>query len=425
MEKDDSRLVSQITRSTIALVLAGGRGTRLGPLTEWRAKPAVPFGGKFRIIDFTLSNCVNSGIRRIGICTQYKAQSLIRHVQRGWSFLDGRFDEFVELLPAQQRIAVDWYRGTADAVYQNLDILRRHAPDYVLILAGDHVYKMDYGKMLAEHVWRRAHMSIGCIEVPLSDASSLGVMQVDNRWRITGFQEKPASPAPMPGKPGSALASMGIYAFNASFLYDELTRNAKAPDTSHDFGHDIIPRLVQRADAVYAHDFSDSCVNMVDGVPYWRDVGTVDAYWDANIELTKVVPDLNLYDRGWPIWTHQEQLPPAKFVFDEEGRRGLAIDSLVSGGDIISGATVRRSVLFSNVHADEHASIEDSVVLPDVDIRARVKLKRTIVDRYCVLPAGLEAGFDREADRERFHVTRNGITLITPDMLGQAVHHLR
>jgi glucose-1-phosphate adenylyltransferase len=425
MEKDDNRLVSQITRSTMALVLAGGRGSRLEQLTEWRAKPAVPFGGKFRIIDFTLSNCVNSGIRRIGICTQYKAQSLIRHVQRGWSFLDGRFDEFVELLPAQQRIAVDWYRGTADAVYQNLDILRRHAPDYVLILAGDHVYKMDYGKMLAEHFWRRARMSIACVEVPVADARSLGVMQVDNSWRITGFQEKPASPASMPGKPGTALGSMGVYVFSASFLYDELIRNAGAQDTRHDFGHDIIPRLIRRADAVYAHNFSDSCVNMVEGVPYWRDVGTVDAYWDANIELTKVVPDLNLYDRGWPIWTHQEQLPPAKFVFDDESRRGQAIDSLVSGGDVISGATVRRSVLFSNVYAQEHASIEDSVVLPDVDIRARVKLKRAIVDRYCVLPPGLEAGLDPAADRKRFHVTPNGITLITPGMLGQEVHHLR
>ena len=310
-------------------------------------------------------------------------------------------------------------------MYQNLDILRRHAPDYVLILAGDHVYKMDYGKMLAEHFWRRARMSIACVEVPVADARSLGVMQVDNSWRITGFQEKPASPASMPGKPGTALGSMGVYVFSASFLYDELIRNAAAQDTSHDFGNDIIPRLIQRADAVYAHNFSDSCVNMVEGVPYWRDVGTVDAYWDANIELTKVVPDLNLYDRGWPIWTHQEQLPPAKFVFDEESRRGQAIDSLVSGGDVISGATVRRSVLFSNVHAQEHASIEDSVVLPDVDIHARVKLKRAIVDRYCVLPPGLEAGLDPAADRKRFHVTPNGITLITPGMLGQEVHHLR
>ncbi len=425
MENPGTRSISQLSRSTFALVLAGGRGTRLGQLTDWRAKPAVPFGGKFRIIDFTLSNCVNSGIRRIGICTQYKAQSLIRHVQRGWSFLDGRFDEFVELLPAQQRIAVDWYRGTADAVYQNLDMLHRHDPEYVLVLAGDHVYKMDYGKMLADHASRGADMSIACIEVPLRDAHGLGVVQVDPDLRITGFQEKPSDPAPMPGRPDMTLASMGIYAFKASFLYDELIRNAKNRDTSHDFGKDIIPSLVQRGGAVYAHRFAESCVNMVEGVPYWRDVGTIDAYWDANIELTKVVPDLNLYDHDWPIWTHQEQLPPAKFVFDEDLRRGVAIDSLVSGGDVISGATVKRSVLFSNVRAWEHSSIEDSVVLPDVDVGRGVVLWRTVVDRYCRLPEGLVVGFDRAEDSKRFHVTENGITLIVPEMLGQEVHHLR
>jgi glucose-1-phosphate adenylyltransferase len=425
MENPGTRSISQISRSTFALVLAGGRGTRLGQLTDWRAKPAVPFGGKFRIIDFTLSNCVNSGIRRIGICTQYKAQSLIRHVQRGWSFLDGRFDEFIELLPAQQRIAVDWYRGTADAVYQNLDMLHRHDPEYVLVLAGDHVYKMDYGKMLADHASRGADMSIACIEVPLRDAHGLGVMRVDADLRITGFQEKPSDPTPMPGRPDMTLASMGIYAFKASFLYDELIRNAKNRDSSHDFGKDIIPGLVQRGAAVYAHRFSESCVNMVEGVPYWRDVGTIDAYWDANIELTKVVPDLNLYDQGWPIWTHQEQLPPAKFVFDEDQRRGVAIDSLVSGGDVISGATVKRSVLFSNVRAWEHSSIEDSVVLPDVDVGRGVVLWRTVVDRYCRLPEGLVVGFDRAEDSRRFHVTEDGITLIVPEMLGQEVHHLR
>ncbi|MCC7485063.1 MAG: glucose-1-phosphate adenylyltransferase [Burkholderiales bacterium] len=425
MEHHGSRHASQITRDTVALVLAGGRGTRLGELTQWRAKPAVPFGGKFRIIDFTLSNCVNSGIRKIGICTQYKAQSLIRHVQRGWSFLDGRFDEFVELLPAQQREDFDWYAGTADAVYKNLDLLHRHDPDYVLVLAGDHVYKMDYAKLLEEHVARGAGMTIGCIEVPLADATGLGVMQADPDLRVTGFQEKPAHPSPMPGRPGHALGSMGIYAFKASFLYDELARDARAAGTSHDFGKDIIPSLVRRGESVYAHSFSRSCVNMVEGVPYWRDVGTIDAYWDANIELTKVVPDLNLYDRDWPIWTYQEQLPPAKFVFDEEQRRGLAIDSLVSGGDVISGAHVKRSVLFSNVHAREQASIEDSVVLPDVDIGRGVVLWRAVVDRYCRLPEGLVVGFDRGEDSRRFHVTEKGITLIVPEMLGQSVHHLR
>jgi glucose-1-phosphate adenylyltransferase len=424
MAESGRRSVSQIARNTVAVVLAGGRGTRLGPLTDWRAKPAVPFGGKFRIIDFTLSNCVNSGIRRIGICTQYKAQSLIRHVQRGWSFLDGRFDEFVELLPAQQRIAADWYRGTADAVYQNLDILVRHEPDHVLILAGDHVYKMDYGKMLAEHVSRSADMSIACVEVPVGDASGLGVVQVDTEARVIGFQEKPAHPAPMPGQPDTTLASMGVYAFNADFLYQELHRNAAVRE-GHDFGRDVIPDLVQRGRSIYAHRFSESCVNMVEGVPYWRDVGTIDAYWEANIALTKVVPDLNLYDLEWPIWTYQEQLPPAKFVFDEDNRRGLAVDSMVSGGDIISGAAVRRSVLFSNVHAHERSSIEDSVVLPDVDIGQDVVLRRTVVDRYCKLPQGLTAGVDAAADRKRFHVTEKGVTLIVPEMLGQYVHHLR
>src|SRR5262245_18267718 len=424
MEKPGSRFVSQITRNTVAVVLAGGRGTRLGALTDWRAKPAVPFGGKFRIIDFTLSNCVNSGIRRIGICTQYKAQSLIRHIQRGWSFLDGRFDEFVELLPAQQRVAVDWYRGTADAVYQNLDILVRHNPDHVLVLAGDHVYKMDYGKMLAEHVSRGSDMSIACVEVPVADASSLGVLQVDRSARVTGFQEKPARPATMPDRPDTTLASMGIYAFNADFLYQELHRNAADQRSSHDFGKDIIPDLVARGRSVYAHRFSESCVNMVEGVPYWRDVGTIDAYWEANIALTKVVPDLNLYDHDWPIWTYQEQLPPAKFVFDDDNRRGAAVDSMVSGGDIISGATVKRSVLFSNVFAREHSSIEDSVVLPDVEVGPRVTLRRTVVDRYCRLPEGLTAGVDPAEDRRRFHVTENGITLIVPEMLGQQIHHL-
>jgi glucose-1-phosphate adenylyltransferase len=424
MENPGPRSVSQITRSTVALVLAGGRGTRLGALTDWRAKPAVPFGGKFRIIDFTLSNCVNSGIRRIGICTQYKAQSLIRHVQRGWSFLDGRFDEFVELLPAQQRIAVDWYRGTADAVYQNLDILVRHEPDHVLILAGDHVYKMDYGKMLAEHVARSADMSIACVEVPVADANSLGVVQADAAGRVIGFQEKPAQPAPIPDRPDTALASMGIYAFEAEFLYEQLHQNASDGDSSHDFGKDIIPRLLAKGAAVWVHRFSDSCVNMVEGVPYWRDVGTIDAYWEANIALTKVVPDLNLYDQNWPIWTYQEQLPPAKFVFDENERRGMAVDSMVSGGDIISGATVRRSVLFSNVCAREHCSIEDSVVLPDVTVGRRVTLRRAVVDRYCQLPEGLTVGVDPAEDRKRFHVTDKGITLIVPEMLGQQIHHL-
>ncbi len=385
----------------------------------------MPFGGKFRIIDFALSNCVNAGIRRVGICTQYKAQSLIRHVQRGWSFLDGRFDEFVELLPAQQRIEATWYQGTADAVYQNLDILRRHDPAYVLILAGDHVYKMDYGRMLAEHVEAHAQMTIACIEVPLSEASSLGVMVVDAARRVVGFQEKPARPAPIPGRSDSALASMGIYVFDAAFLYGELLRDADDASSSHDFGKDVIPRLLEQGARVRAHDFADSCVNMHEGSPYWRDVGTIDAFWEANLALTHVVPELNLYDQDWPIWTYQEQLPPAKFVFDDEGRRGTAIDSMVASGCIISGSTVRRSLLFSNVRVRDYCTIEDSVVLPNVEVGRNVVLKRTVVDKHCRLPDGLTVGVDADKDRRRFHVTQRGVTLVIPEMLGQQIHHLR
>ena len=417
-------LMSELARDALALVLAGGRGSRLGPLTDWRAKPAVPFGGKFRIIDFSLSNCVNSGVRRVGICTQYKAQSLIRHVQRGWSFLDGRFNEFVELLPAQQRVTSDWYKGTADAVYQNLDILRRHAPQYVLILAGDHVYKMDYTRLLAEHVEREADISIGCVEVPIELASQYGVMTVDEHARIVSFDEKPAKPKPALDRPGFVLASMGIYAFNASFLFEQLIRDAELPGSSHDFGRDIIPYLIGHGYKVYAHRFGDSCVNIVEGRPYWRDVGTIDAYWEANLDLTHVTPDLNLYDDAWPIWTYQEQLPPAKFVFDSEERRGVAFDSLVSGGCIISGSAVRRSLLFSNVHVHSYCSIEDSVILPDVQVHRHVVLRKCVVDRYCTLPAGLEVGVDPDEDRKRFFVTDRGVALVTPEMLGQDMHHL-
>ncbi len=416
---------AHLAHDTLAMVLAGGRGTRLGALTEWRAKPSVPFGGKFRIIDFTLSNCVNSGIRRIGVCTQYKAQSLIRHIQRGWSFLDGRFDEFVELLPAQQRVTTEWYLGTADAVYQNLDILRRHAPKYVLVLAGDHVYKMDYGRMLSEHVARRAEVSIACVEVPLESASGLGVMTVDEDARVIAFHEKPRIPAPMPGRSDVALGSMGVYVFGAEFLYAQLLRDADDGASSHDFGHDLIPWLVAHGYRVYAHRFGDSCVNIANGKPYWRDVGTLDAYWAANIDLVQVTPDLDLYDQGWPIWTHQEQLPPAKFVFDDDTRRGTALDSMVSGGDIISGATVRRSLLFSNVHVHSYSTVEDSVVLPNADIGERCVVRHAVIDKYCRLPAGMRVGVDPDEDRRRFFVSERGVTLVTPEMLGQQVHHLR
>jgi glucose-1-phosphate adenylyltransferase len=420
----DLRFHSHITRNTVALILAGGRGSRLRQLTDWRAKPAVPFGGKFRIIDFPLSNCVNSGIRRIGVATQYKAQSLISHIQHGWGFLDGRFQEFVELLPAQQRIEETWYQGTADAVYQNIDILRRHNPEYVLILGGDHVYKMDYRKLLADHVEKSADMTVACVEIPVEESDSFGILSIDQDWRVTDFAEKPSNPTPVPGQPTKALASMGIYVFNASFLFEQLIRDHDKRDSSHDFGKDLIPYLVP-LHRVCAHRFFDSCVNMASGVPYWRDVGTIDAYWEANLDLTHITPDLNLYDEEWPIWTHQEQLPPAKFVFDDNDRRGQALDSMVSGGCIISGSVVRRSLLFSNVQVRSYSSIEDSVILPNVDIGRHVRLRRVVVDKSCVIPPGMTAGFDPEEDRRRFHVTETGVTLITPEMLGQKIHFVR
>ena len=419
------RFVSLITKNTYGLVLAGGRGSRLRNLTDWRAKPAVPFGGKFRIIDFPLSNCVNSGIRRIGIATQYKSHSLIRHIQRGWSFLDGRFQEFVDILPASQRTDEEsWYQGTADAVFQNLDILRSYDPDHILILAGDHIYKMDYGKLLAYHVSNNADVTVACLEVPVEEAKAFGVMAVNEDWRVTAFQEKPAQPPSIPGNPALSLASMGIYVFNAPFLYEQLARDTDTPDSSHDFGKDIISHLVPRY-RVFAQRFDDSCVGM-DGKPaYWKDVGSVDAYWEANMDLTRVTPDLNMYDTEWPIWTHQEQLPPAKFIFDDDGRRGMAVDSVVSGGCIISGAKIARSLLFSNVRVHSYSSIEDSVILPDVEVNQSVRLKRVVVEKRCTLPEGLAVGFDPEEDRKRFHVSERGITLITPEMLGQELLHQR
>lgn len=421
----DVRFLNVLTKNTYALVLAGGRGNRLKNLTDWRAKPAVPFGGKFRIIDFPLSNCVNSGVRRIGIATQYKSHSLIRHIQRGWSFLDGRLQEFVDILPASQRTAEEnWYQGTADAVFQNLDILRSHEPDYIVILAGDHIYKMDYGKLLVYHVAKNADMTVACVEVPVEEARVFGVMGVDDDWRVTSFVEKPADPPTIPGKPGTSLASMGIYVFNAPFLYEQLTRDTGTPDSSHDFGKDIIPYLVPRH-RVFAQRFDDSCVGQAGKPAYWKDVGTVDAYWEANMDLTHVTPDLNMYDEDWPIWTHQEQLPPSKFVFDDDGRRGAAADSLVSGGCIISGSKVARSLLFSNVRVHSYGSIEDSVILPNVEIHRHVRLKRVVVDKRCVLPEGLTVGFDPEEDRKRFHVTERGITLITPELLDQKLFHQR
>jgi len=426
MQQDlsSSRFVSALTKNTVALILAGGRGSRLRDLTNWRAKPAVPFGGKFRIIDFPLSNCMNSGIRRIGVVTQYKAHSLIQHIQRGWGFLRGEFNEFVELLPAQQRVEEEWYKGTADAVFQNLDILRNMGPEYVLILAGDHIYKMDYGQMLASHVRNKADMTVACLNVPVEDAKAFGVMGVDEHDRIVQFREKPSNPDPLPDDPTQSLASMGIYVFNASFLYEQLIRDADDPDSVHDFGQNIIPHLISKY-RVYAHRFADSCVNSADGKHYWRDVGTIDAYWEANMELTKVTPELNLYDSSWPIWTYQAQLPPAKFVFDSDDRRGKAVDSLISGGCIISGSSVRRSVLFSDVRVHSYSNIEDSVILPNVSIGRHVTLKRVVIDKGSIIPEGMQIGVNPEEDRKRFHVSEKGITLVTADMLGQNLHHAR
>jgi len=426
MATENNRYISLLTKQTVALILAGGRGSRLKQLTDWRAKPAVPFGGKFRIIDFPLSNCINSGIRRIGVLTQYKSHSLISHVQRGWSFLRGEFREFVEILPAQQRVDEEhWYKGTADAIYQNLDILRVHKPEYVLILAGDHVYKMDYGKLIAFHVEKGADMTVACIEVPLKDASAFGVMGIDDDQRVVDFAEKPANPSPMPGRDDVALCSMCIYVFNAKFLYEQLVRDADDPKSEHDFGKNIIPHLIEANYRVYAQSFHASSVRSTKEGPYWRDVGTVDAYWEANLALADVMPDFNMYDDTWPIWTYQEQLPPAKFVFDEEHRRGMAIDSIVSGGCIVSGATVKHSVLFSNVRVSEHAYLEDAVVLPNVRIGAHCTLKKVVVDKGCKIPEGMVIGVDHEADRQRFHVSEGGVTLVTPEMLGQDIHYFR
>jgi len=422
MKYDSSpRFISYLTRNTLALIMAGGRGERLKHLTKWRAKPAVPFAGKFRIIDFSLSNCANSGIRRIGVLTQYKSHSLNMHIQRGWGNFRSDLREFVELLPAQQRIDASWYAGTADSVYQNLDIIRAHSPDYVLILAGDHVYKMDYGTMLARHVDFNADITVGCIEVPLDQASAFGVMGVDDDMRINRFVEKPEQPDPIPGKESHALCSMGIYIFNTRFLYEQLIRDADEPKSSHDFGKDIIPGIIGRY-RIYAYPFTDAGSNVQ---AYWRDVGTVDAFWEANLELTAVTPELNLYDEDWPILTLQEQLPPAKFIFDEEGRRGSAIDSMISGGCIISGATVRRSLLFSHVSVNDYSVVDSSVILPDVRIGKHCRISRAIIDRGCHIPDGTLIGEDLEKDRENYYVTPKGVVLVIPEMLGQSLHYVR
>ena len=418
----DLALHLSLPKRAIALVLAGGRGSRLQQLTDRRAKPAVYFGGKFRIVDFALSNCLNSGIRRIGVITQYKSHSLLRHLQRGWAFLKSDANEFVDLLPAQQRMSEEhWYRGTADAVSQNQDILDGYGAEYVVVLGGDHIYKMNYAAMLADHVAKGRECTVACIDVPLDEARGFGVMAVDDQWRITDFVEKPANPPCMPGSNDRALASMGIYCFNAKYLYAELARDMADPTSSHDFGKDIIPRAVATGNAA-AHPFALSCVGSAPGAaPYWRDVGTIESYWDANIDLTATEPLLNLYDTEWPIWTHQAQLAPAKFVHNESDRRGMAIESLVSGGCIVSGS-VLRSVLFSAVRVHSYSSVEWSVLLPGVEVGRGARLKRVVVDRGCVIPDGLVIGEDAEADAARFSRSESGITLVTAEMLARLAH---
>jgi len=412
------RKSSPLARDAMAYVLAGGRGSRLMELTDKRAKPAVPFGCKSRIIDFALSNALNSGIRRIGVATQYKAHSLIRHMQRGWNFFRPERNESFDILPASQRVSEDqWYAGTADAVYQNLDIIMSYGPRYMVILAGDHIYKMDYELMLQQHVDSGADVTIGCLEVPRLEATGFGVMAVDGTDTITAFVEKPRDPPGMPDKPDMALASMGIYVFDSLALADHLRRDAADKSSSRDFGKDIIPHIVKNGKAV-AHRFSQSCVRSEhETEAYWRDVGTVDAYWEANIDLTETLPALDLYDRDWPVWTYSEVTPPAKFVHDLEGRRGQAVASLVSGGCIVSGASIKRAMLFTNVRVNSFSALEEAVILPNVEIGRNASLKKVVIDSRVVIPEGLVVGEDPELDAKRFRRTANGVCLITRPMI--------
>jgi glucose-1-phosphate adenylyltransferase len=423
VDSADARFISRLTADTLALVLAGGQGSRLHELTRWRAKPSLFFGGKFRIIDFPLSNCINSGIRRVGVLTQYKAHSLIRHLMQGWSRFTLGSKEFIEILPASQRLGGDWYRGTADAIYQNLDIIRVHRPKLVLILAGDHVYKMDYGPLLAAHTELEADMTVCCLEVPIEEAAGqFGVMTVDESGRVIGFDEKPEHPAPIPGKNDLCLASMGNYVFNTNFLYEQVIKDADDPETQHDFGRNVIPSIIAKY-RVYAYPFRDPETQQQ---AYWRDIGTLDAFWEANMELVSVSPQLNLYDQVWPIKTHQRQVPGAKFVFDDDDRRGQAIDSIVSGGCIVSGSKVKRSLLFSNCRINSYCEIRDSVLLPDVEIGRHCRVKRAIIDRGAMIENETVIGEDHDQDRRRgFRVTPSGIVLVTPDMLGQKLHVTR
>jgi glucose-1-phosphate adenylyltransferase len=411
-------LARELPKRTVALVLAGGRGSRLMELTDRRAKPAVYFGGKFRIIDFALSNCINSGIRRMAVLTQYKSHSLLRHLQRGWNFLRGEQNEFIDLLPAQQRVdEAFWYRGTADAISQNIDILRAYGPEYILVLAGDHIYKQDYSLMLLDHVESGAKCTVGCIEVPRMEATALGVMHVDADRRITAFLEKPKDPPAIPGKPDKALGSMGIYIFGAEYLYRLLEADMNDDSSEHDFGKNLIPRIVADGGAV-AHPLNLSSIPAsTRHRPYWRDVGTVDAFWAANLDLASDLPELNLYDRDWPVWTYQEQLPPAKFVPDERGLNGETSNVLISGGCIVIGSNIRRSVLFSNVRVEACCTIHEAVVMPDTLIGRGSRLSKVVIDRGCVLPEGTVIGEDAAADARRFHRSETGVVLVTKEML--------
>ena len=411
----------RLTQKSMAFVLAGGRGSRLKELTNNRVKPAVPFGGKARIIDFALSNAVNSGIRKIAVATQYKAHSLIRHTQRGWNFFRAERNEFLDVLPASQRDGTEnWYKGTADAVTQNIDIVDSYNVDYVIILAGDHIYKMDYEIMLRQHFESQANVTVGCLTVPRDDAAAFGVMATDKEGRITSFLEKPADPPGTPEDPNVSLASMGIYVFNWPYLRALLQKDALDPNSSNDFGNDLIPQIVETGKAM-AHRFDESCVR-ADGCPaYWKDVGTVDAFWEAHIDMTNFVPELDLWDETWPIWTYNEAVPPAKFIHNENGRRGMAISSMIAGGCIISGTEVRNSVLFTNVHTNSYAVLDHAVVLPEVTINRSAILRNVVIDRGVVIPEGLTVGEDREEDGKWFRVTDKGVTLITQDMLDKRV----
>jgi glucose-1-phosphate adenylyltransferase len=411
--KDTGRYVSRLTSGTVAVIMAGGRGERLKDLTKHRCKPATPFGGKFRIIDFVLSNCINSGIRQIAVLTQYKAQSLIQHIQRGWSYLRGEMGEFVEIIPAQQQIGDHWYRGTADSVYQNLEFLRSHRPTHVLILAGDHIYKMDYGPMIAYHEQCEADITVGVVDVAIERARDFGIMTTDTANRVTKFAEKPRHPDPIPGAAHMARASMGIYVIAMERLEKLLIDDAANEASSHDFGKNIIPPSIDTL-RVFAYPFQNIETR---AQSYWRDVGNLDALYEANMELVAAVPELNIYDRQWPIWTYQAQQPPAKFVLDEDGRRGMAVNSMVTGGCIISGAYVTNSLLSNEVRIDEGSRVENSVLLPGVTVGRDCQLRRCIMDEQCVVPDGMRIGHDAYTDAQRFYVTEGGVVLVTPDML--------